>query len=107
MGGLPRQGDEGLIRFKTRWSNRKEPVFLLRFVNDRAAYAELARGRERGSYFPVYRAPLPVPARSSEVRSRDATISAPGGRGADHSPGSRGRRGPLSTPQPAAHIAER
>ena len=56
MGGLPRYGDEGLLRFKTRWSNRQEPVFLLRIVNDRAAYAELVRGREDERYFPAYRA---------------------------------------------------
>jgi len=56
MGGLPRYGDEGLKRFKTRWSNRQEPVFLLRIVNDRAAYTELVRGREDERYFPAYRA---------------------------------------------------
>ena len=56
MGGLPRYGDEGLKRFKTRWSNRQEPVFLLRIVNDRAAYADLVRGREDERYFPAYRA---------------------------------------------------
>ena len=53
---MPRYGDEGLKRFKTRWSNRQEPVFLLRLVNDRAAYAELVRGREGEPYFPAYRA---------------------------------------------------
>ena len=52
----PRHGDEGLKRFKTRWSNRQEPVFLLRLVNDRAVYAELVRGREGERYFPAYRA---------------------------------------------------
>ena len=57
MGGfLPRYGDEGLKRFKTRWSNRQEPVFLLRLVNDRTAYAELTRGRGDERYFPAYRA---------------------------------------------------
>lgn len=56
MGGLPRYGDEGLLRFKTRWSNRQEPVYLLRIVNDRAAYADLVRGREDERYFPAYRA---------------------------------------------------
>lgn len=56
MGGLPRYGDEGLKRFKARWSNRREPVYMLRLVNDRAAYAELIRGREESRYFPAYRA---------------------------------------------------
>jgi hypothetical protein len=55
MGGLPRYGDEGLLRFKTRWSNRQEPVFMLRIVNDPAAYAELVRGRKDERYFPAYR----------------------------------------------------
>jgi hypothetical protein len=56
LGGLPRRGDHGLKRFKLRWSNRTEPVYLLRFVNDGAAYAALARGREHARYFPAYRA---------------------------------------------------
>jgi hypothetical protein len=57
MGGLPRYGDEGLLRFKARWSNRQEPVYMLRIVNDRETYAELVRGREGECYFPAYRAP--------------------------------------------------
>lgn len=55
LGGIPRDGDEGLARFKTRWSNRTEPIFLLRIVNDAAAYADLADGREHRPYFPAYR----------------------------------------------------
>lgn len=56
MGGIPRHADKGLLQFKVRWSNRQEPVFLLRLVNDRAAYADLTRGQGDERYFPAYRA---------------------------------------------------
>ena len=56
LGGLPRQGDQGLKRFKLRWSNLTAPVYLSRFVNDPGTYAELCRGREQERYFPAYRA---------------------------------------------------
>jgi hypothetical protein len=55
MGGIPRHGDEGLLRFKVRWSNRRAPVFLVRIVNDTSAYAKLIRGRTQSGYFPAYR----------------------------------------------------
>lgn len=58
LGGIPRDGNEGLIRFKVRWSNRRAPVFLLRIINDRSTYAELSAGLTRSDYFPGYRQPM-------------------------------------------------
>jgi hypothetical protein len=54
-GGMPRRGEPGLERFKRRWSNCLRPVFLLRIVNDRSAYARLAKGSESNAFFPAYR----------------------------------------------------
>lgn len=59
-GGMPDGAREGLRTFKLRWSNAFAPVYLVRIVNDRAAYQALsrARGTEGSSYFPAYRAPI-------------------------------------------------
>jgi hypothetical protein len=57
-GGLPDGGSPGLLAFKKRWSNSVAPVYLLKIINDRAAYAALCRDSpERSGYFPLYRAP--------------------------------------------------
>ena len=58
LGGLPRTADEGVRRFKARWSNRQAPAYLLRLVNDRSAYAAMTRGLAESSYFPAYRTPV-------------------------------------------------
>ena len=55
LGGIPRGANDGLSRFKARWSNRSEPVFLHRIVNDRAAYNKLVRWDQSSGYFPAYR----------------------------------------------------
>jgi hypothetical protein len=54
MGGIPQHGEAGLSHFKARWSNRRDPVYLLRIVNDRRAYASLTRS-VKTAYFPAYR----------------------------------------------------
>lgn len=56
-GGMPDRGSDGLRTFKTRWANRFEPVYLVRIVNDAAAYAALSAGRPPTGFFPAYRAP--------------------------------------------------
>ena len=57
-GGMPDAGTAGLQRFKQRWANHAEPVYLLRIVNDEAAYADLCgRGAAAADFFPAYRAP--------------------------------------------------
>lgn len=57
LGGLPRGADEGLKRFKARWSNRRSPVYLLRLVNDRPTYEAMTDGLAASIYFPAYRTP--------------------------------------------------
>jgi hypothetical protein len=56
-GGMPTGGSEGLRIFKQRWSNRFEPAFLLRIINNPTEYAALSRGCAT-SFFPAYRAPV-------------------------------------------------
>jgi hypothetical protein len=58
-GGMPSGGSEGLRIFKQRWSNRFEPAYLLRIVNNPAQYAALsAANASATSFFPAYRAPV-------------------------------------------------
>lgn len=55
-GGMPDSGTDGLKRFKQRWANHAEPVYLLRIVNDATAYAALSADRAGDArYFPAYR----------------------------------------------------
>ncbi len=104
LGGLPRQGDQGLKRFKLRWSNLIEPVYLSRFVNDPATYAELCRGRERGRYFPAYRAGAAPGGPASIQPATSAALDARVTERSERPPDRRGRRGAR---QPAARIARR
>lgn len=58
LGGLPATSSAGLRTFKERWTNRMEPVYLLRIVNDDDTYRKLCRARQAdttGGYFPGYR----------------------------------------------------
>ena len=55
FGGLPDSASDGLRTFKERWSNKTEPVYLFRIVNDPEAYARLCRGVGRQDFFPAYR----------------------------------------------------
>ena len=57
MGGTPRKDGDGIARFKRRWTNRRAPVHLARFVNRPDAYAALCRGLSATTYFPAYRDP--------------------------------------------------
>lgn len=57
LGGLPATARPGLRTFKERWSNRTEPVFMLRIVNDADAYAALCSARRPSDYFSAYRSP--------------------------------------------------
>jgi hypothetical protein len=57
MGGTPSRDGAGIGRFKARWSNRQEPVFLVQIVNQPAAYAELCRTAREATFFPAYRRP--------------------------------------------------
>jgi hypothetical protein len=56
LGGGIRPGD-ALEEFKRGFANRQQTWCTSEIVCDRAAYERLAAGRNRGSYFPAYRAP--------------------------------------------------
>ena len=56
LGGGVAPGD-GLERFKRGFGNAEESFVTHEVVCDEAAYAELARGRDAGGFFPAYRAP--------------------------------------------------
>jgi hypothetical protein len=56
-GGAPNGSMEGVERFKARWSNRREPVFLHRIVNNPEVYRDLASTNGSHDYFPAYRPP--------------------------------------------------
>ena len=67
-GGMPDTRTDGLRIFKQRWANHSEPVYLLRVVNDKPAYAALCGHRlAETPFFPAYRAP---------AAGRDAALSA-------------------------------
>lgn len=55
FGGLPANASPGLRIFKERWSNRTEPVYLFRVINDQQAFARLTRGVVQRDFFPPYR----------------------------------------------------
>jgi hypothetical protein len=57
MGGTPSRNGAGIGRFKARWSNREEPVFLVQIVNQPAAYAALCGTSPDATFFPAYRRP--------------------------------------------------
>jgi hypothetical protein len=57
MGGRPDRDGLGIERFKLRWTNRHELVFLARIVNRPDLYAELCRRNADSRWFPAYRAP--------------------------------------------------
>ncbi|WP_132032189.1 hypothetical protein [Aquabacter spiritensis] len=59
LGGLPDGAAAGLDVFKSRWTNARVPVHLIRIVNDPAAYAALAGTAATRGYFPAYRDPKP------------------------------------------------
>jgi hypothetical protein len=54
-GGAPSGSTEGVERFKARWSNRREPVFLHRIVNNPEVYQDLVSTTRSHNYFPAYR----------------------------------------------------
>jgi hypothetical protein len=56
LGGGISPGD-ALEEFKRGFANRQETWRTSEIVCDRAAYARLAAGRDRGGFFPAYRAP--------------------------------------------------
>lgn len=56
LGGGVKPGD-GLEEFKRGFANRELPFRTHELICDRAAYAELSRGRRDDGYFPLYRAP--------------------------------------------------
>jgi hypothetical protein len=60
LGGTPSGFAHGVERFKARWSNRREPVFLHRIVNSPETYEELASTTKSHNYFPSYRSPAQV-----------------------------------------------
>ena len=104
LGGLPRPGDVGVVRFKTRWSNLNERVYLSRFVNDPGAYAELGHGHETESYFPAYRSAATVVA-SPPVEP--ATIAVHRGHGRGNSPDLKDQREPREARRLAARSVRR
>lgn len=56
--GLAPRPDDGLVRFKQRWSTGSVPVYFCGRVLDRGAFDTLSAqgGASRSSYFPPYRA---------------------------------------------------
>jgi len=57
-GGMPTGGSNGLLIFKSRWSNALCPVYMLRIINDRNNYNHLSKGVSSSStFFPSYRTP--------------------------------------------------
>ena len=56
LGGGVKPGD-GLEEFKRGFANRELPFRTHELICDRAAYAELSRGRDDDGFFPLYRAP--------------------------------------------------
>ncbi|MCB1499284.1 MAG: hypothetical protein KDK07_05765 [Bauldia sp.] len=58
LAGKPDRDGDGIGRFKARWSNRTEPVHLLRIVNRRDIYDQLTAGSAATGFFPAYRQPM-------------------------------------------------
>ena len=57
LGGGRTAAEDGLFRFKARFSPRRHRFYTGRWVLDRRLYDELAAGRPPGDYFPAYRSP--------------------------------------------------
>lgn len=53
LGGVPGSGDEGVLRFKVRWSNTTLSSWLLKMVIQPEVYKTLAV--PGNSFFPAYR----------------------------------------------------